>query len=400
MVRGVGRADRCRVAVRGVLPGVPGGVLAAGPGRVRLRQGARLGAGRGGRVGLVEVLGAGRGRARVPGGCRVGGGPPVGEGADLAAAGAAGDGRAHVERAARRRGLRGLGGPDGGDVHGTAVPARALVGAGLVGLGLLGLGVRLPRLGLGGLAGGVRLALGGVRLLVARGVLPGGVLLPVVGRELAGGPFGCRVLAPGALGAGHEEFVLAPPGGVRGPGDGALLRHRTRVAREILTRNLAGVGHAYPSPMCVVTLLTALPRRTRPLAPSARRCQRAAVPRGTYRTGSGCCPPLLRRPAPWPAAECATSRAPRPVLPRRPGPSVPLVRISPEEAPRARVRYNDPPAYRAPGTGPVTGRGREALRRAGRRRCAHARSRCRWTVRPTGAGSRRPGSRGRSGRGR
>ncbi|MFC7467128.1 hypothetical protein ACFQVA_05170 [Actinomadura keratinilytica] len=129
VVRGVGRADRCRVAVRGVLPGAPRGVLAAGPGGVGLRQGTQLGAGQGGRVGLVEVLGAGRGRARLPGGRRVGGGAPVGEGADLAAAGAAGDGRAHVERAARWRGLGGLGGPDCGDVDGAAVPARALVGA-------------------------------------------------------------------------------------------------------------------------------------------------------------------------------------------------------------------------------------------------------------------------------
>ncbi|SCE22014.1 hypothetical protein GA0115236_14019, partial [Streptomyces sp. IgraMP-1] len=62
VIRRVGRADRCRVAVRGVLPDVPGGVLAAGPGRVGLRQGAQLGTGQGGRVGLVEVLGAARGR--------------------------------------------------------------------------------------------------------------------------------------------------------------------------------------------------------------------------------------------------------------------------------------------------------------------------------------------------
>ncbi|MHC5902945.1 hypothetical protein ACVNF4_03380 [Streptomyces sp. S6] len=60
-------------------------------------------------------------------------------------------------------------------------------------------------------------------------------------------------VAPGALGAGQEE-VLVLGGGFRevvvGGGCGnARPAHRACVLRQPLARDLAGVGHAYPSPI-------------------------------------------------------------------------------------------------------------------------------------------------------
>ncbi|MGJ5895887.1 hypothetical protein ACSCBZ_28645 [Streptomyces niveiscabiei] len=65
---------------------------------------------------------------------------------------------------------------------------------------------------------------------------------------------GCHLVAPGALGAGQEELVFVLGGGlgevgVRGGRGDARLLHRACVLRQPLARDLAGVGHAYPSPI-------------------------------------------------------------------------------------------------------------------------------------------------------
>ncbi|MET8978450.1 hypothetical protein ABZX85_22820 [Streptomyces sp. NPDC004539] len=62
------------------------------------------------------------------------------------------------------------------------------------------------------------------------------------------------LVAPGALGAGQEEEVFVLGGGlgevgVRGGCGNARLLHRACVLRQPLARDLAGVGHAYPSPI-------------------------------------------------------------------------------------------------------------------------------------------------------
>ncbi|OSP39595.1 hypothetical protein B7767_30815, partial [Streptomyces sp. 13-12-16] len=61
------------------------------------------------------------------------------------------------------------------------------------------------------------------------------------------------LVAPGALGAGQQQvfFLGGTVGevGVRvGRGDARLLHHAC-VLRQSLARDLAGVGHAYPSPI-------------------------------------------------------------------------------------------------------------------------------------------------------
>ncbi|MGX1268821.1 hypothetical protein RKD18_002015 [Streptomyces phaeoluteigriseus] len=153
----------------------------------------------------VEVLGCGRGRARVP--YRRARGAAVGEGADRARGGV-GDGRAEVQGAPRCHGRRRrVREADGAEVDGTAVTARRLVRAGFV--------HRLHhRLGRGR-------------------------------RDL---------VAPGALGTGQQQQVFVLGGGLgevgvrAGRGD-ALLLHHACVLRQSLARNLAGVGHAYPSPI-------------------------------------------------------------------------------------------------------------------------------------------------------
>ncbi|XMA36383.1 hypothetical protein O1157_06435 [Streptomyces albogriseolus] len=153
----------------------------------------------------VEVLGAEGRRAGLAG--RQVGGAAVGEGADRAR-GQVGHRRAEVQRAARRgRGLLGLlGEPDAVEVDRSAVAAGRLVRAGLVD----GLDHRLGR-----------------------------------GR--------CDLVAPGALGARQQQvFVLGGTVGEVGVrlrrGDARLL-HPACVLRQSLARDLAGVGHAYPSPI-------------------------------------------------------------------------------------------------------------------------------------------------------
>ncbi|NED71306.1 hypothetical protein G3I51_02835, partial [Streptomyces sp. SID9944] len=127
------------------------------------------------------------------------------------ARGGVGDRRAEVQRAARRRGGDGLRGhrvgvQDAAEVDGTAVAARQFVRARLVD----GLDDRL------------------------RG-----------GRG--------HLVAPGAVGAREQQvFVLGGRLGEVGVhavrGDARLLHHACAL-RQPLARDLAGVGHAYPSPI-------------------------------------------------------------------------------------------------------------------------------------------------------
>ncbi|WDV50436.1 hypothetical protein PV963_08710 [Streptomyces coeruleorubidus] len=168
------------------------------PGRGRLR--GRLRGARG-----VEILGAGRRRCGLS--CRRFRGAAVGERADRAG-GAVGEGRAEVQRPARGDGRdrRRVGQADAAEVDRAAVAARELVRARLV----HGLDDRLRR---------------------GRGDL----------------------VAPGAMGAGQQQvFVLGGvlgEVGVRTVRGGARLFHHACVLRQSLARDLAGVGHAYPSPI-------------------------------------------------------------------------------------------------------------------------------------------------------
>ncbi|MFE0063004.1 hypothetical protein [Streptomyces sp. NPDC059003] len=63
-------------------------------------------------------------------------------------------------------------------------------------------------------------------------------------------------LAPRALGTGHQQQVVVLGGilggveeGVRVRGGDARLLHHACALRQSLARDLAGVGHAYPSPI-------------------------------------------------------------------------------------------------------------------------------------------------------
>ncbi|MGG7574966.1 hypothetical protein [Streptomyces sirii] len=187
------------------------------------------------------------------------GGAAVGERTDHAA-GRVGDGRAHVQRTARRRRrtgtvrLRrggGLGNADGAEVDRTGVPAAALVVTGLGG----------HRLEAGGrLRGGVERC----RVLGLRGR----ALVRLLRQRR-------RLLAPGALGTRHQQQVVVLDDAVGLVDVGVFTRrgHHARqlrrsgvgrgrsgrglrlpgmsacVLRQSLARDLAGVGHAYPSPI-------------------------------------------------------------------------------------------------------------------------------------------------------
>ncbi|MBC9725595.1 hypothetical protein [Streptomyces sp. TRM68367] len=247
-IRTVGSHARTRL--RALRPGP--GRLRRHPGDDRLGRAHRLGCGgvrrdnrfRGGRPGVhrwlcralcapgrrallgrlvrrryVEVLGAGRRRSGLP--YRRVGRAAVGEGADRAG-GDVRDGRAEVQRAARRRRRHSLGGylgrrldrrlagarmADRAEVDGAAVAAGHLVRARLV----HGLDDRFRR-----------------------------------GRR--------DLVAPRALRAGQQQQVFVLGGGlgevgVRAVRGGARLLHHACVLRQPLARDLAGVGHAYPSPI-------------------------------------------------------------------------------------------------------------------------------------------------------
>ncbi|UOB15911.1 hypothetical protein MQE23_35810 [Streptomyces sp. HP-A2021] len=222
-LRGTGRGRRCRGdRLRGD-PGGDGlgraGLLRCRNNRFRRRRpGAHRGLGRnlrapgrGGRRGrlrgarAVEVLGAGR----RPHGLsyRRFRGAAVGERAHRAG-GAVGERRAEVQRPARgdRRDRRRVGQADAAEVDRAAVAAGELVRARLV----HGLDDRLRR---------------------GRGDL----------------------VAPGAMGA-RQQQVLVLDGvlgevGVRTVRGGARLFHHACALRQSLARDLAGVGHAYPSPI-------------------------------------------------------------------------------------------------------------------------------------------------------
>ncbi|KAA0940889.1 hypothetical protein FGF04_08540 [Streptomyces apricus] len=168
----------------------------------------------------VEVLGSGRGRRRLPYGER--GGRPrraaVGQRAHRAAR-AVRDRRAEVQRAARDGRLRGgRRHPDGAEVDRTAVAARRLVRTGFVD------GLDDRRRGRRG-----------------------------------------HLVAPRTLGARQQQVFVFGGGsgevGVRTGGGDARLLHHACVLRQPLARDLAGVGHAYPSPIGLVPLRPARPGR-------------------------------------------------------------------------------------------------------------------------------------------
>lgn len=136
-----------------------------------------------------------------------------------------------------------------------------------------------------GLMGAVRLGGGGGRLALLRGDLLLGLGRTVLGSgglrhrglrgglALRGGRGGLRV-APGALGGRHQQKVVVLGSvlggveeGVRVRGGDARLLHHACVLRQSLARDLAGVTHAYPSPIVSAPSALRPGRRT-----TARRC--------------------------------------------------------------------------------------------------------------------------------
>ncbi len=145
------------------------------------------------------------------------------------------------------------------EVHGAGVAATGLVRAGR-------------------LHGGGRLDLlrGNLRLGLHRTVAGHGRLRRRRLREglaLRGGGGGLRV-APGTLGGRHQQEVVVLGGvlggveeGGRVRGGDARLLHHACVLRQSLARDLAGVSHAYPSPIVSAPSALRPGRRT-----TARRC--------------------------------------------------------------------------------------------------------------------------------
>ncbi len=255
----------------GLLRLCPHGAPACGRDLAQLR--ARQGRGVLGRD--VEVLGAGRRRARVagrqggPGGAGGGPGRPGSVRRRLCAPppyDGVGGGRAPVQgRRAGRRERRARPPVRGGrrdasavEVHGTGVTATGLVRAGrLRGGGLLNCCA-----GTCGWAG------------------PGRVRPPAAapsrsarGAGPAWGRGGLRV-APGALGGRHQQKVVVLGSvlggveeGVRVRGGDALAAPPCLRSPAVLARDLAGVSHAYPSPIVSAPSALRPGRRT-----TARRC--------------------------------------------------------------------------------------------------------------------------------
>ena len=267
----------------------------------------------------VQILGTGGRRTlgaqrrRVHGGA---GRAPVGEGA-YDSGGGVRHLRAEVERAARRRGRRRgrLRRAYAAELDGAGVTAAGLVRAGL---GLAGCGRHL-------------------------------------GHDGGGRGRGLRV-DPGALGARHQEQIVVVRtvlGGVEegvGTGSGdARLFHHACVLRQSLARDLAGVSHAYPSPICSAPSACARGRtRWTREAPSLRTC----APRGCERpAGINDTMHCRGPPPPWRSVSatdrvgCATLRVPRMCRTANGSQRGPLFRPLASGTPNGRVRYNDRPAY-------------------------------------------------------
>lgn len=259
-----------------------------------LRQGLRRLLGDGLRRRYGDLLGDGHGGRSGHGGrCRSGGGTPVREGTHDSPG--FGHGRAHVQRAAsgdhgrRGRHLGGLRGHEAAEVQRAGVTAAGLVRARAVRGGLrVGVGEARARgvrgVGEAGLRGLLRRRVAGVREARLREAEVSG--LGVAGRG------GLRVLgvdglgregrhlrdhlgvAPGTLAARHQQqFLVLPLGGVvhevlegvarrglrrkrregRNRSGNALLIHHAPAVRVTLARDLAGVSHAYPSPIGVAS---------------------------------------------------------------------------------------------------------------------------------------------------
>ncbi|MYQ50810.1 hypothetical protein GTW41_05895, partial [Streptomyces sp. SID4941] len=120
-------------------------------------------------------------------------------------------------------------------------------------------------------------------------------------------------------GRGHQQEVVVLGGllggveeGVRVRGGDARLLHHACVLRQSLARDLAGVGHAYPSP--IVSAPSALARDART---TARRCSstRTSGLAARHETRvEPSVPAVVRRrdgPSARLAVDCATLRVPR-----------------------------------------------------------------------------------------
>ncbi|OCC11348.1 hypothetical protein A3Q37_03040 [Streptomyces sp. PTY087I2] len=174
------------------------------------------------------------------------------------------------------------------------------------------------------------------------------------GLALRGGRGGLRV-APGTLGGRHQQKVVVLGGvlggveeGVRVRGGDARLLHHACVLRQSLARDLAGVSHAYPSPIVSAPSALRPGRRT-----TARRCSssrtsglaaRHETPAGFYSRGRS---PPRQAVLPRLTVDCATLRVPRVVPYHSADQNSPLFRTLTNETTNARARYNNRPAYLA-----------------------------------------------------
>ncbi|GAT84796.1 hypothetical protein STXM2123_5498 [Streptomyces sp. F-3] len=254
------------------------------------------------------VLGTDHGRCGTPG--RHGRGAAVGQGADRARGGVR-DRRPEVQRTARGRRRGGRGRCGGRRRHG--VRRR-----------------RGVRRGSGGFRGfGVPYAREVDRAGVTAGDLVRSRLVDGLDDGLRGGRG--HLVAPCTLGAGQQQILVLGGRlgevGVRTVRGDARLFHHACALRQPLARDLAGVGHAYPSPIGFVLLRPVHPERRadRPAVKNEhpRPAARTARPEKATKPLSGILavlrPPRQRDPR-QPLVDCATLRA-LPVLPYRTHPT-------------------------------------------------------------------------------
>ncbi|WP_436843713.1 hypothetical protein [Streptomyces hundungensis] len=161
--------------------------------------------------------------------------------------------------------------------------------------------------------------------VTAAGLVRAGLGLAGRGRHGGSGRLGGRGLRvdPGALGARHQQQIVVVRGVLGGVEEGvgagsgdARLFHHACVLRQSLARDLAGVSHAYPSPICSAPSACA---RGAALTSRARHPSLAtSAPRGGERpAGINDTMHCRGPPPPWRSISatdrvgCATLRVPR-----------------------------------------------------------------------------------------
>ncbi|CAO0834313.1 hypothetical protein SMICM17S_03898 [Streptomyces microflavus] len=209
-------------------------------------------------------------------------------------------------------------------------------------------------------------------------------------------------VAPRALGGRHQQKVVVlgcvlggVEEGVRARGGDARLLHHACVLRLSLARDLAGVSHAYPSPIVSAPSAHRPGRRT-----TARRCSSSRTSGLAARHETPADLFLFSRPFAAAAGSSATARCGLRHVARPPVGAVPQSGTKQSTFPDIDERSDERPgAVQQSASLPpvpdrkVRGRGPNVVRREGTRRTVRARSTPRCPGRRTGAASTRRCSR-------